>query len=208
MIKLINMTHQALLKVTIMIFTTSVLMSCTLLEEIKRDATQNPTAVPTDESVPFVLTDQEVIPFFHTHKMVSDYTDKLAHDLFRNLVRTDLKSPVAVATFVSLDSQLDEGSRLGNVISESLLGQVQEYGIPVMDIRLMPGIKMKKNGDFSFSRKMSKMMKSNTLNYVLSGVIISNERGYTVNARIIEFGSKQVLSTATTFIPAFVTEVL
>ncbi|WDD99278.1 FlgO family outer membrane protein [Thalassomonas actiniarum] len=209
MMNFINNTQKTLQTLMLSVFAVAALTSCTLLKEIQQEATgENKEPELTDDSVPFVLNDQEVIPFFHTHKMVSDYTDKLAHDLFNNMARTELKSPVAVASFVSLDSSLEEGSRLGNLISESLLGQVQEYGIPVMDIHLMNGIEMNSDGEFSFSRKMTKVMNSKTLNYVLSGVVIGNERGYTVNARIIEFGSMQVLSTATTFIPSFVAEVL
>ena len=208
MMKFINMTQQSLQSITLGFFAVVALSSCTLLKEIQQDATQNKEPELTDDSVPLVLSEQDVIPFFHTHKMVRDYTDRLAHDLFNNLVRSELKSPVAVTTFVNFDSSLEEGNRLGNLISESLLGQVQEYGIPVMDLHLMKGVEMNGNGEFSFSRKMTKVMNSKTLNYVLSGVIIGNERGYTVNARIIEFGSMQVLSTASTFIPTFVAEVL
>ena len=58
---------------------------------------------PVDSTVNMVvgLTLQDEIYSFHTHQMVNDYTDRLAHDLFRNLRDKNLTQSIVVASFVN-----------------------------------------------------------------------------------------------------------
>lgn len=153
------------------------------------------------------LTLEDEIYSFHTHQKVSDYTDRLAHDLFRNMRNKKLSQPMLVTSFVNLDDTLQQTSKLGNLVSESLIGNMQEYDIPVMDIHLMGQVDITPAGDFVFSRD-NNALSHDEITYVLTGVIVENERGFTINARIIEFRTKRVISTASTFIPSFVIEVI
>ena len=145
---------------------------------------------------------------FHSHKQVSDYTDKLAHDLVRNLRNKVLVSPVAITSFVNFDKKLTNTDPLGLLISESLFGQMQEYDISVMDLSLAGGINMNDKGVFAFSRNAEEIFSGQSINYILSGVMIKNERGVRVNARILELDTQRILATATTLIPSFVSGAL
>lgn len=144
---------------------------------------------------------------FHTHQIVKDYTDRLAHDLLRKYQGNTMK-PMVVTSFVTFDGSLKNTQKLGNIISESLLGQVQEYGVPVVDIHLMGGVNITSSGDFVFSRDVNEIIYAEGIEYVLSGVLIKGERGFTVNARIMQLSSKTVISTASTFIPTFVVDAI
>lgn len=161
---------------------------------------------PTANMVGLTLEDE--IYSFHTHQKVNDYTDRLAHDLFRNMRNKKLNQPMVVTSFVSLDDTLQKTSKLGNLVSESLISNIQAYDIQVMDIHLMGGVDITPMGDFVFSRDGDDIMYAGEVSYVLSGVIIEGERGFTVNARIMDLKSKEIISTATTFIPSFVIEVI
>ena len=161
---------------------------------------------PSESMVGLTLEDE--IYSFHTHQMVNDYTDRLAHDLFKNMRNKKLEQPILVTSFVNFDDTLKNSSKLGNLVSESLIGNMQAYDIQVMDVHLMGAIDITPTGDFVFSRDRDDINYSGEVAYVLSGVIIENERGYTVNARIMELQSKKILSTASTFIPFFVVEVI
>jgi TolB-like protein len=162
--------------------------------------------VPTETMVGLTLEDE--IYSFHTHQKVNDYTDRLAHDLFRNMRNTVLNLPMVVTSFVHLDDTLKKTSKLGNLVSESLIGNMQEYDIQIMDIHLMGGVDITPAGDFVFSRDSDDILYGGEIAYVLSGVIVESERGYTVNARLMDLKSKTVLSTASTFIPSFVVNVI
>ncbi|MEY8201084.1 MAG: FlgO family outer membrane protein [Colwellia sp.] len=154
------------------------------------------------------LTLEDEMYSFHTHQRVNDYTDRLAHDLFRNMRNKKLNKPILVTSFVNLDDSLQKNSQLGNLISESLIGNIQEYGIEVMDVHLMGEVDITPNGDLVFSRDRDDISYAGEIAYVLSGVIVESERGFTINARIMELKTKKVISTASTFIPSFVIEVI
>ncbi len=161
---------------------------------------------PTETMVGLTLNDE--VYSFHTHQKVNDYTDRLAHDLFRNIRNTELNQPMVVTSFVHLDDTLKKTSKLGNLVSESLIGNMQVYDIQIMDIHLMGGVELTPTGDFAFSRNIDDILYAGDIAYVLSGVIVESERGYTINARIMEMKSKKILSTASTFIPFFVVDVI
>ncbi len=161
---------------------------------------------PTETMVGLTLEDE--VYSFHTHQKVNDYTDRLAHDLFRNMRNTELNQPMVVTSFVHLNDTLKKTSKLGNLVSESLIGNMQVYDIQIMDIHLMGGVELTPTGDFAFSRNIDDILYAGDIAYVLSGVIVESERGYTINARIMEMKSKKILSTASIFIPLFVIDVI
>ncbi|MFT6907856.1 MAG: TolB-like protein [Oleiphilaceae bacterium] len=154
------------------------------------------------------LTIEDEFEIFHSHKQVSDYTDKLAYDLVANMHGHVLSSPLAISSFVTFDKSLNTTNELGNLIAESLIGKMQRYNIAIMDVHLIGGIMMSEKGEFVFSRKMEEIFSDQPVNYVLSGMMIKNERGVTVNARILELGTQRVISSATALIPSFVSDQL
>jgi TolB-like protein len=164
------------------------------------------TVDPTANMVALTLEDE--MYSFHTHQKVDDYTDRLAHDLFRNMRNKKLNQPIVITSFVNLDDTLQKTSRLGDLVSESLIGNIQEYDIPIMDIHLTGGIDITATGDYVFSRNGDEIFYADEVFYVLSGVIVESERGFTINARIMDLKSKKIISTASTFIPSFVIEVI
>jgi len=161
---------------------------------------------PTEAMVGLTLEDE--IYSFHTHQKVNDYTDRLAHDLYKNMRNKILNHPILVTSFVKFDDTLQKTSKLGNLVSESLIGNLQEYDIQIMDVHLMGVIDITPTGDFVFSRNGDNILYTGEVTYVLSGVIIESERGFTINARIMELKSKKIISTASTFIPSFVIEII
>ncbi|MFT6206147.1 MAG: TolB-like protein [Colwellia sp.] len=181
------------------------LTACSLIPEVAEVA-EAEVVDPTTTMVALTLEDE--IYSFHTHQKVNDYTDRLAHDLFRNMRNKKLNQPMVVTSFVRLDDTLQKTSKLGNLVSESLIGNIQEYDIQVMDIHLTGAVDITPTGDYVFSRNGDDIFYAGEISYVLSGVIVESERGYTINARIMDLKSKKIISTASTFIPSFVIEVI
>ncbi|MFT5841146.1 MAG: TolB-like protein [Colwellia sp.] len=142
---------------------------------------------------------------FHTHKRIGNYTSKLAYDLLKNLRGTVLDTPIAVSSFVEFNS--NNSSKLGMLISENLLGQLQNQHIPVVDIRLMDELQINNKGIFAFNRDMEGYFYSESVKYVLAGYLTQHNHGLIINARIIQFDNKQVVSSATTLIPHYVADI-
>jgi len=144
----------------------------------------------------------------YTHKLLSDYSEKLAMELVENMRYVKQTTPIAVSSFVDLNNNLKTISILGNQLAESFIHELQEYGLSVVDYKHTGEIEVAPNGDFIFSRNNHELKNTPNIEYVLSGTLIYNDRGAVVNARIIGRHSKVVVSTASAFIPAFMIESL
>jgi TolB-like protein len=144
---------------------------------------------------------------FHTHKRIGNYTSKLAYDLLKNLRGTVLDTPIAVSSFVEFNSNSNNSSKLAMLISENLLGQLQNQHIPVVDIRLMDELQINNKGIFAFNRDMEGYFYSESVKYVLAGYLTQHNHGLIINARIIQFDNKQVVSSATTLVPHYVADI-
>lgn len=164
-----------------------------------------------NESQPIILPPEEsreLVLNFHTHQMVSDFTERLAHDLMQDRKHTKWQGPIAVASFVNFDDTLQEANALGNLISENLLVEIQGYDVPVLDIHMKGWLNINPTGDYIFSRDGGEIVFNDNIKYVLSGVMIRVERGVKVNARIVELHSQKVMSTGSVLIPNFLIDSL
>ncbi|QJR82808.1 hypothetical protein CA267_009965 [Alteromonas pelagimontana] len=144
----------------------------------------------------------------HTHKLLSDYAEQMTMKLVENLRYVTVSTPVAVASFVELDSGLDKTNILGNQLAESFITELQEFGIAVVDYKTTGKILVNPNGDFAFSRNLSELSLHPTVQYVLSGTMTYNDRGVILNIRMVDLNSKVVVASSKGFIPHFVVESL
>ena len=138
-----------------------------------------------------------------THKGLEGYAEQLTMALMDNAQGLNRNSMVGVASFVELDRSLQTTGILGNQFAELLITEVQQYGVPVVDFKVMENISIEFDGDLVFSRD-NWDVSSSGVEYVLAGTLIRNEKGVKVNARIVQLGSNTVVSSASNFIPHFV----
>jgi TolB-like protein len=207
-----NVTHTFI--IGLLLFPCLSLLGCSALDakrlseqymRITGEATSQAVEVIEQDGLVDIILNED-IQHFHTHKRVNNYTERLAYDLVKNLKGNTFDSPVAISSFVNFSANTDSPSNLGVIISENILGQLQNHNIPVLDIHLMDGLVITDKGSFVFARNMQNYLNSAPIKYVLAGYMIKNSHGYTVNARIIKFDNKQVMSSASTLIPHYVAE--
>jgi TolB-like protein len=125
----------------------------------------------------------------------------LAQQLVKN---SDVKNmdngKMAVASFVDLE-HYGKAGKLGKMLSENLVHDMQIRGFNVIDFKTMPTIEIGKGGDYVFSTDVNKLQRNHEINYVLSGTYTKYHDGVMVNARLLELKDKKVKSTAQAFIP-------
>lgn len=156
------------------------------------------TSVSTSTYIP----NQEVSD---THfKLLDEYAEQVASQLAEG-INEPVRGGIAVASFVYLDGELKNSSPLGNQFSESLIHELQLYGLPVVDTKVSNMIKVSNTGDFIFSRKASELSHGQRYRYVLAGTMVKEARGVLIQSRIINIRNKQLLTTASKFIPSLVT---
>lgn len=155
-------------------------------------------------STPMLLAPKNNYSPHYSHKKLHDYAEQIAMNLMSKAKMLNIDTKLAVASFVNLDSSLRTSSVLGNQLAESFINEMQAYGVSVVDFKLMPQIVVTESGDFVFTRSAMEMMTNSQMDYVLTGTLQQNEKGVLVNARIVNFDSQVVVSSATGFIPHFI----
>ncbi len=134
----------------------------------------------------------------YINQIVGTIADQLAQNKdFKNIKDT----PIAVASIVNLENY-KETDKLGNVIEENLIHEMQVRGFKVVDYKTMPTIKVGEHGDYAFSRLLYELKKEQHINYVLAGTYTKYRGGIAINCRLIDLRSNVVVSSAQTYIPA------
>ncbi|MDO6568720.1 FlgO family outer membrane protein [Alteromonas sp. 1_MG-2023] len=139
-----------------------------------------------------------------THKRLNDYASQLAMELMDNATRLTQQDMVGVTSFVRLNTSLGDSTVLGNQLSEYLIAELQDFGLAIVDFKMADGVTVTPYGDFVLSRKATSLAKQVSMDHVVTGTIIEDDRGVRVNARIVSMQNKQVVASANIYIPAFI----
>lgn len=161
-----------------------------------------------DDSVIIYRTPKTLYSPSFTHKSLADYAEQLAMQLIDNARGITSHSLVGVTSFVNLDSTLQKTDVLGNQLAELFIGELQQFGISVVDFKTTNTIMVEPTGDYIFSRDTDELASELDMDYVLSGTLIRNEKGVHISARIIALSNRRVTSTASILIPHFIVEEL
>ncbi len=134
-------------------------------------------------------------------EVINQLVSSMSDQLTQNKNFSDIQSSAMVITsFVCLDD-FKATSRLSGILSETFIHEMQIRGYKVIDFKTMENIKIDSQGDFLFSRDISKLQTRLNAHYALAGTYIEYKSGIVINARIIDLKTHIVLSTAQVFIP-------
>ena len=178
------------------------------LESYGGDLAKRPVAPSaTGNSEPGLLQVpvQRFTPRF-TYKSVQDYAGQLAMDLVKNANGLTSKARIGVTSFVKLDYTLQNTTILGNQLAEYSISEIQQFGLNVVDFKLMPALQVSSRGDLAFSRDVMELASQSVMDHVLSATMIDKADGVFINARIIALGTNRVVSSASVLVPTFVTQ--
>lgn len=139
-------------------------------------------------------------------KNINHYVRGIMHDLVENMQYVSHETPLAVTSFIFLDSDYNSSGLLGNQIAESFIHEIHKFGIPVVDYKTSDYIRVTQTGDYVFSRDFLDLTGDAPIKYILGGTLAKYSGGYLVNARVVGIESKAVVATAQSFIPSSVAE--
>ena len=157
------------------------------------------TAIPAARNRMGTLFESE-----RTHKTLKDYAEQLAMQLMDRAVGLGPNALVGVTSFVDLDSQLTNTNPVGNQLAEYFIGEVQHFGVGVVDFKVAEELQVGARGDFVFSREASDLATELAMDHVLTGTLIYRSQGISVNARIVSLEDRRVVASANVMIPDFV----
>ncbi|CCQ10727.1 FIG00952272: hypothetical protein [Pseudoalteromonas luteoviolacea B = ATCC 29581] len=134
-------------------------------------------------------------------KNINHYVRSIMQNLVTNLQYVNQKTPIAVASFIYLDADYNETSLLGNQIAESLMHELHQFGMAVIDFKTTDYMRVTEQGDFVFSRDYLELNQDMPFQYVMAGTLVNHQDGVLVNARVVGINSKAIVGTAQGFIP-------
>ena len=137
-------------------------------------------------------------------KNINYYVRGLMHELVGNMQYVNATTPIAVTSFVFLDSDYEQADLVGRQLSESFIHEVHKFGIPVLDFKTTDYVRVSPTGDFILSKDYLELTGELPIKYVVAGTLVKHLAGYMVNARIIGLQSKAVVASAQGFLPASV----
>lgn len=137
---------------------------------------------------------------------INHYARGLMQDLVANLQYVNATTPVAVVSFVMLDSDYNDANLLGIQIAESLIHEVHKFGIPVIDFKTTGFVRVTEQGDFAFSKDYEDFSGQMPARYIVGGTMLKNAEGYLINARIVGVKSQAVVASAQSLIPHHVSD--
>jgi len=132
---------------------------------------------------------------------INHYARGLMQDLVANLQYVNSTTPLAVVSFVMLDSDYNQSSLLGNQMAESLIHEIHKFGIPVIDYKTTGFVRITEQGDFAFTKDYKELPGDMAAKYIVGGTMLKHTEGYLINARIVGLKSKEVVASAQHFIP-------
>ncbi|MBU2917113.1 hypothetical protein KO505_03935 [Psychrosphaera sp. F3M07] len=134
---------------------------------------------------------------------LSEYVEQMAMEL-KSKLSQNLTLPVAVTSFVTLDSTLNNTTLLGNQVSEYFINELKGVGIPVSDYKVTSFIQVTPNGDLAMSRRIHELKTDLNIGYVLTGTLIENKSGIIINSRIVSLSTNNVIASASKLVPTLI----
>ncbi|SFC25729.1 FlgO family outer membrane protein [Pseudoalteromonas denitrificans] len=138
------------------------------------------------------------------HKKLEEYIEQMVMDMQYSLSRYYINEPIAVASFVELDTDLSITNQLGLELSESFIAELMKANFPLVEHRVTGEIMLTQDGDFVLSRNPHQVKSLQKIGYVMSGTLLKRHNGILVNARIVGLKNNQILASSSKLIPKMI----
>lgn len=136
------------------------------------------------------------------------YTERLADQLFYKLQPLE-SGAIAVTTFADVQLMAPDASRSSSYnaslqLQESMQTVATQLGYQVSEIRLNDAVQVHSGYENALGRNVTELAQRQQARYVVTGTLTEGELHITVNAKLIDLKSQQVLAAASSVIPVAV----
>jgi len=163
------------------------------------------TETPVETNDVYDAENSIIIPqtAFHTHSLYYDYTDSIATQLFEQAHISLADNPVIVTSFGYQNRALENNHKLSYELSESIAHELQPFGVKTIAMYQHNELSYLDATGLKINKKLQKEFSKLDAEHILTGVLIANERGIMVRAKIVEIDSMHIISTAEKLIPYY-----
>ncbi|MBO1519975.1 FlgO family outer membrane protein [Oceanisphaera pacifica] len=133
---------------------------------------------------------------------IQQHMSALAYRLVSSAHNLNEQSGIAVSGFVDQQDyqSQDDFSRL---LSETMMFQLNQYGLRVVDFKALPFIRITPEGDVSTSRDYRQLSPRIDARYLLHGTVSETTGGRLINARLVAMADNSLVASAQQFIPEY-----
>lgn len=165
---------------------------------------ERPVAAPSQfQPVSFSSLSQNAIAHSPADKLtIQHFVRGMVQEMVISMQDVNEQTPVAVASFLYLDTDYSEGTMLGNQVAESFMHELHNFGVKILDYKLTNYIRVTPTGDLVHSRNYEELGGTLQARYALGGTLTKHKDGVLVHARMVEFETKVVVASAQTLMPA------
>ncbi len=122
--------------------------------------------------------------------------DNLARQLINNRRSLNTNETLIFTTIVNLNN-LDQTSKFGRALSESLATSLFQYGFHVIELRKAGAIMVKdKTGELILSRESKELGKEQKADAIVAGTYSLTPKSIIINIKLLAAGTQEVLSVA------------
>ncbi|MBZ9610184.1 FlgO family outer membrane protein [Rheinheimera maricola] len=139
---------------------------------------------------------------------IHHYIRGMMQDMLIGMQSVTEQTPVAVASFLYLDTDYNQASMLGNQIAESFMHELHNAGITVLDFKVTDYIRVTNTGDLVLSRNYEELGGNLAARFAVGGTLANHKDGILINARMVQFDSKVVVASAQSLVPRQVIDAL
>ncbi|WP_344965057.1 FlgO family outer membrane protein [Oceanisphaera sediminis] len=133
---------------------------------------------------------------------LQQHMSALAYHLVSSAHHLDSQSGIAVSGFVDQQDYHSQDD-FGRLLSETMMFQLNQYGLRVVDFKALPFIRITPQGDVSTSRDYRQLSSRIGARYLLHGTVSETTGGRLINARLVSMGDNSLVASAQQFIPEY-----
>lgn len=136
------------------------------------------------------------------------YTERVADRLFQGVAPLP-RGPIAVVSFTEMrglkpDPYNVSMNMLGLQLQESMLTVASQRGYDVKEIRLADAIAIYPDHEQMLTRDLTRLAQQQSVRYIIVGTMNQSEQFTTVNARMVDVQTHQVVAATSDLVPATV----
>ena len=133
---------------------------------------------------------------------LQQYMSALAYQLVSSIHNVDPQSGIAVSGFVDQQDYKSQDD-FNRLLSETMMFQLNQYGLRVVDFKTLPFIRITPEGDISTSRDYRQLSPRIGAKYLLQGTVSQTLGGRLIDARLVSMGDNSLVASGQQFIPEY-----
>ncbi|MFP2770630.1 FlgO family outer membrane protein [Oceanisphaera sp. KMM 10153] len=133
---------------------------------------------------------------------LQQHISALAYRLVSSAHQLNDRAGIAVSGFVDQQDYRTQDD-FGRLLSETMMFQLNQYGLRVVDFKTLPFIRITPDGDVSTSRDYRQLSSRIGARYLLHGTVSETTGGRLINARLVSMGDNSLVASAQQFIPEY-----